>query len=114
MALTDLTCYYYSMFLLIACLARQRPALGPALVATGGASAILLWRTTGFYFVDDRFTVQAYLFLLVALMSLYSYSRPFSLERLKAWWDGKPEPKSKTSSGDDPGEGKFRSAGQGA
>jgi hypothetical protein len=64
-----------------------------ALVATGGASAILLWRNTGFYFVDVRFSVQAYLFLLLALLSLYAYSRPFSIKRLKAWWEGKPEPK---------------------
>jgi len=28
-------------------------------------------------------------------MFLYAYSRPFSMARLKAWWDGKPEPKDK-------------------
>ena len=33
---------------------------------------------------------------------LYTYSRPFSMERLKAWWEGKPEPKSKPR---EPGSG---------
>ena len=30
-------------------------------------------------------------------MALYAYSRPFSIARLKAWWDGKPEPKTPRS-----------------
>lgn len=93
MALGDLTCYYYSMFMILAIVIRQRPPLGPALLAGSGASALLLWDSTGFYYVDDRFTVQAYLFLILALLSLYTYSRPFSMERLRAWWAGKPEPK---------------------
>lgn len=95
MSLVDLTCYYYSMFMILAILIRQRPPLGPALLAGSGASALLLWDSTGFYYVDDRFTVQAYLFLILALLSLYTYSRPFSMARLKAWWAGKPEPKPK-------------------
>jgi hypothetical protein len=93
MSLVDLTCYYYSLFMIVPVLLRQRPPLGPALLAGSGASALLLWRGTGYYYVDDRFTVQAYLFLLLALLSLYTYSRPFSMARLKAWWEGKPEPK---------------------
>jgi len=95
MSLVDLTCYYYSLFMIVAIIIRQRPPLGPVLLAGSGASALLLWRGTGFYYVDDRFTVQAYLFLIIALLSLYTYSRPFSVERLKAWWEGKPEPKPK-------------------
>jgi len=29
----------------------------------------------------------------LCLILLAGYSRPFSIERLKAWWDGKPEPR---------------------
>ncbi|HEU5074857.1 MAG TPA: hypothetical protein VFU02_11795, partial [Polyangiaceae bacterium] len=93
MSLVDLTCYYYSLFMIVAVLIRARPPLGPTLLAGSGASALLLWDSTGFYYVDDRFTVQAYLFLILALLSLYTYSRPFSMERLRAWWRGMPEPK---------------------
>ena len=31
-------------------------------------------------------------------LSLAAYSRPFSMERLKAWWNGKPEPKGEAKS----------------
>jgi hypothetical protein len=29
----------------------------------------------------------------MGLLMLYAFSRPFSKERLRAWLDGKPEPK---------------------
>jgi len=93
MSFVDLTCYYYSLFMIVPILIRARPPLGPTLLAGSGASALLLWDSTGFYYVDDRFTVQAYLFLILALLTLYTYSRPFSMARLKAWWRGLPEPK---------------------
>jgi len=97
MSLVDLTCYYYSLFMIVPILIRARPPLGPTLLAGSGASALLLWDSTGFYYVDDRFTVQAYLFLVLALLSLYTYSRPFSIARLKAWWHGKREPQADAS-----------------
>ena len=92
-SLTNLTCYYYSLFLVAPALVAVRPALGPPIVVTSGISTILLYAPTGFYWVDDRFVAQAWLFFALSLMLLYAYSRPFSVERLKAWWDGKPEPK---------------------
>ena len=92
-SLTNLTCYYYSLFLVAPALVKARPSLGPPLIMTSGISTILLYAPSGFYWVDDRFTGQAWLFYALSLMLLYAYSRPFSVERLKAWWDGKPEPK---------------------
>jgi hypothetical protein len=92
-SLTNLTCYYYSLFLVAPALIAVRPSLGPPLVATSGISTILLYAPTGFYWVDDRFVAQAWLFYALSLMLLYAYSRPFSMDRLKAWWAGKPEPK---------------------
>lgn len=89
-SLTNLTCYYYSMFMIAAALALMRPQLGPVILAVSGASQILLIR---YYWVDDKFTAQAWLFYAFGLLLLYAYSRPFSMARLKAWWRGEPEPK---------------------
>jgi hypothetical protein len=93
-SLTNLTCYYYSLFLAAPAIVKVRPSLGPPIVAVSGISTILLYAPTGFYWVDDRFVAQAWLFYALSLMFLYAYSRPFSMERLKAWWEGKREPKS--------------------
>jgi hypothetical protein len=89
-SLVNVTCYYYSMFMIGAVLAKVRPSLGAPFLAISGASQILLIR---YYWVDDKYTAQSYLFFLCALLLLFAYSRPFSMERLKAWWAGKPEPK---------------------
>ncbi|GMV17456.1 MAG: hypothetical protein HS104_12205 [Polyangiaceae bacterium] len=93
MSMTNLTCYYYSMFILCAALAKARRPLGPVVLVTSGASQILL---LSYYWVDDKFTAQAWLFGIFSLVLLWGYSRPFSMERLTAWWNGKPEPKAKT------------------
>jgi len=96
-SLTNLTCYYYSLFLAAPALVAARPSLGPPLVVASGISTILLYAPTGFYWVDDRFVGQAWLFYALSLMFLFVYSRPFSMDRLKAWWAGKPEPKTTPS-----------------
>jgi len=93
MCLTNLTCYYYSFFMTLAALITVRPQLGPAILATSGASTILLYSPSGYYWVDDRYTAQSWLFFALALLALYAYSRPFSIERLKAWWNHQPEPR---------------------
>jgi hypothetical protein len=94
-SLTNLTCYYYSLFMVAAALVVARPQLGPALLVTSGVSQIMLYAPYGYYWVDDRFTAQSWLFYAMGLLLLFAYSRPFSIERLKAWWDHKPEPKGK-------------------
>ncbi len=90
MALTNLTCYYYSMFMVAAGVAIVRPPLAPAMLAVSAASQVLLNK---YYFVDDKYTAQSYLFFLFCILILVVYSRPFTLPALKAWWEGKPEPK---------------------
>ena len=60
---------------------------------TSGVSQILLYAPNGYYWVDDRYTAQSYLFFALALLVLFVYSRPFSIARLKAWWNSEPEPK---------------------
>ncbi len=80
-SLANLTCYYYSIFLAAAVLVRARPALGPAYLALAGASQVLLGR---FYWIDDKYTAQSYLFFAFGLCMLYAYSRPFRLSELLA------------------------------
>jgi hypothetical protein len=103
MCLTNLTCYYYSFFMTGAALVTVRKELGPAFLATSGASTILLNAPKGYYWVDDRYTAQSYLFAMLALCILFVYSRPFSIARLKAWWNFQPEPKPKRRLGEPSG-----------
>jgi hypothetical protein len=91
--LTNLTCYYYCMFIVAAVLTRARPSIGVTLMVLAGMSQILYIPSSGFYWIDDKFTAIAVQFFLVGVMMIWAYSRPFSMERLKAWWDGKPEPR---------------------
>ncbi len=90
MSLANLTCYYYSMFICCAAVALVRWQLGTVVLLCSGASQILL---LNYYWVDDKFAAQAWLFFVFGLVLLWGYSRPFSFERLRAWWDGKPEPR---------------------
>ncbi|MBN2195010.1 MAG: hypothetical protein JW751_19490 [Polyangiaceae bacterium] len=89
----NLTCYYYSMFMIAVAIALVRPKFAPAYLAVSAASQMLLDR---YYFVDDKYVAQTYLFIVLCVLMLYSYSRPFSMDRLRAWWDGKPEPRPQT------------------
>jgi hypothetical protein len=96
MSAVELTCYYFTMFILAAPLARVNKALGPVVLVGSGASQII--GSAGgvhsmFYWIDDKFTAQSYLWFLLGALLLYGYSRPFSRERLKAWWEGRPEPR---------------------
>jgi hypothetical protein len=95
MSVVELTCYYFSMFILAAPLAKVRRGLGPVVLVGSGASQII--GSAGgahsmYYWIDDKFTAQSYLFFLLGALFLYAYSRPFSLERLRAWWNRRPEP----------------------
>jgi len=91
-SLTNLTCYYYCMFVAAIPLVRAMPSLAPMLLALAGASQIVL---RCFYFIDDQYTAESYLWYFTSLALLWAYSRPFSMERLKGWIAGKAEPKSK-------------------
>jgi hypothetical protein len=91
--LSNMTCYYYSLFITLCALVHVRKELGPPMLMVSGVSAFMLWSPIGYYWVDDRFVAQAYLFITLSVMGLWIYARPFSVERLKAWWSGKPEPR---------------------
>jgi hypothetical protein len=87
MSVLCLTCYYYAFFFAIAALTRLVPALGPAYLALAAGSQVL----TRFYWIDDEYTAESYLFFVFGLCMLYSASRPFSPARLKAWWRSNSE-----------------------
>src|SRR5206468_2874141 len=73
-SLVEVTCYYYSMFILSALLSRMRRGVEQWVLCVAGASQLLaINRYLSFYY-DDRYTSQAVLFCLFA----------FSL--LAAWW----------------------------
>ncbi|HWA74961.1 MAG TPA: hypothetical protein VG937_21615 [Polyangiaceae bacterium] len=97
MCLTNITCYYYCFFIVGAVLTAARPQLGAPFLVASGIGKLLQWSPVGFYWVDDRWVAQSWLYFILCLILLAGYSRPFSIERLKAWWDGKPEPKSKSA-----------------
>ncbi|HEY3497388.1 MAG TPA: hypothetical protein VGK73_21980 [Polyangiaceae bacterium] len=93
--LTNVTCYYYSMCMVSCALVIARRQIGPPMLITSGVSQILLYAPNGYYWVDDRYTAQSWLFFTMSIILLFVYSRPFSMERLKLWWARKPEPKDK-------------------
>lgn len=89
--LSNMTCYYYSLFITLCALVHVRKELGPPALVTAGVSSFMLWPPVGYYWVDDRFVAQAYLFIALSVMGLWVYSRPFSVQRLQNWWNGKPD-----------------------
>lgn len=91
MSLTNLTCYYYSMYIIAPALMVVRPGFGAVALVVSGASYVLY---KSYYWVDDQFTGISWLFFLFSLLILYAYSRPFSVARLKAWLADEPEPRS--------------------
>jgi hypothetical protein len=91
MSVENLTCYYYSFFMLAAALAAMRPNLAVPFLMTSGASKVIQYPPTGFYWMDDRWVAQSYLFFALSCLLLYGYSRPFSRQRLENWWRGLPE-----------------------
>jgi hypothetical protein len=82
MSLTNLTCYYYVIFITFATLVRLRPSVAPAMLATAASSQILL---AHFYWIDDRYTALSYLYFAFALVPLIVFTRLPKPERVKAW-----------------------------
>ncbi len=87
-AITNMTCYYFCMYIIAAALAAKRPAVGAALLILSGASQIM---HHSYHFYDDRFTADSWLFMVFSFVLLFAYSRPISFARLGRWWRGEPE-----------------------
>lgn len=66
-SLVELTCYYYSMFILAAFLSRIRRGFEQAALFCAGASQLLVVNRVISYFYDDRYTAQAALFMVFSI-----------------------------------------------
>jgi hypothetical protein len=82
--LLEMTCYYYSMFILAALLSRLNKGFEQAAFAAAGISQLLVVNRFISYYYDDRYTAQSALFVA------------FSVSLLFAFW---PKPKSQAQSG---------------
>jgi hypothetical protein len=91
MSVENLTCYYYSFFILGAALSAVRPNLAVPFLVTSAASKVIQYSPSGFYWMDDRWVAESYLYFLLSCLFLYGYSRPFSWRRLENWWRGRPD-----------------------
>jgi uncharacterized protein YjeT (DUF2065 family) len=87
MSVLCLTCYYYAFFFAVPALTVLVPAIGPAYLAVAAGSQVL----TRFYWIDDEYTAESYLFFVFGLCLLYAVSRPLDVARLRAWWRGRPD-----------------------
>jgi hypothetical protein len=87
MSVLCLTCYYYAFFFAVPALTALVPALGPAYLALAAGSQVL----TRFYWIDDQYTAESYLFFVFGLCMLYAVSRPFrprvvvAIRAARAW-----------------------------
>lgn len=77
MSVLCLTCYYYAFFFVVPALTTLVPALGPAYLALAAGSQVL----TSFYWIDDRYTAESYLYFAFGLCMLYATSRPLRVAR---------------------------------
>jgi hypothetical protein len=69
----EVTCYYYSIFILAAILSRHRRDVEQWILAVAGISQLLAVNHYLSYYYDDRYTAQSYLFCFFALTLLVAY-----------------------------------------
>src|SRR5262249_4502825 len=72
----EVTCYYYSIFILAAVLSRHRRDIEQWILAVAGISQLLAVNRYISYYYDDRYTAQAVLFCLFAVTLLVAYWPP--------------------------------------
>ena len=72
-SLVELTCYYYSMFILSAFLSRLRRGVEQWVLAVAGISQLLAINRYLSHFYDDRYTSQAVLFSVFAFSLLCAF-----------------------------------------
>ena len=76
----EVTCYYYSIFILAAVLSRLRRGVEQWILCVAGISQLLAVNRYLSYYYDDRYTAQAVLFCL------------FAVTLLVAWWPPQKKP----------------------
>ncbi len=78
-SLTNITCYYFVMFVAFASLIRLRPSLGPAMLVAAAGSQIMFAHSV---YIDDRFTAISYIFFVMSLLPLIAFTRPPTRKRI--------------------------------
>src|SRR5262249_12926493 len=93
-SLVEVTCYYYSMFILSAFLSRMRRVVEQWILCVAGISQLLAINRFLSYFYDDRYTSQAVLFCIFAFTLLSAYWPPTAKKAQPApkTADGGPQP----------------------
>jgi hypothetical protein len=69
----EVTCYYYSIFILAAVLSRHRRDIEQWILCVAGISQLLAVNHYISYYYDDRYTAQSVLFCLFAVTLLVAY-----------------------------------------
>jgi hypothetical protein len=72
----EVTCYYYSIFILAALLSRLRRGVEQWVLCVAGISQLLAVNHYLSYYYDDRYTVQSILFCIFAISLLAAYWPP--------------------------------------
>jgi hypothetical protein len=72
----EVTCYYYSIFMLAPLLSRHRRGVEQWVLCVAGISQLLAVNRYISYFYDDRYTAQAALFCIFAVSLLAAYWPP--------------------------------------
>jgi hypothetical protein len=76
----EVTCYYYSIFILVAVLSKLRRGVEQWILCVAGISQLLAVNHYLSYYYDDRYTAQAALFCF------------FAVTLLVAWWPPQKTP----------------------
>jgi hypothetical protein len=74
-AVVELTCYYYSMFLLAALLSRHRRGVEQWVLCIAGASQLIAANRFFSSYYDDLYTAESVLFCFFAVSLLVAYAR---------------------------------------
>jgi hypothetical protein len=72
-SVVEVTCYYYSMFILAAVLSRHRRGIEQWVLCVAGVSNLLVVNRYLSYFYDLRYTWQSVLFLVFAVSLIFAY-----------------------------------------
>jgi hypothetical protein len=102
-SLVELTCYYYSMFILAAFLSRLRKGFEQAAFFAAGTSQLLVVNHFISYYYDDRYTAQSVVFFVYSTGILFAFwpiaKRAVAANARKTGGTGQ-EPEAKGSSTD--------------
>jgi len=104
-AVVEVTCYYYSMFILAAFLSRLRRGVEQWVLCVAGVSNLIVANRYLSYFYDLRYTWQSLLFLVFAVSLLFAYwPREKKKASEKAPVKPEPAPEPETSGGAHPSD----------